>query len=112
MGGQTALNTALSLKRMGVLERYNVEMIGAKPEAIDMAEDRALFREAMDPIGLETPRSFLANATEIKDTDRKFARVRRRPACVPSSRATNSTRHSTRWRTPGTWANPTASSAT
>jgi carbamoyl-phosphate synthase large subunit len=72
MGGQTALNTALSLKRMGVLERYNVEMIGAKPAAIDMAEDRALFREAMARIGLETPRSFLANATEIKDTDRKL----------------------------------------
>lgn len=71
MGGQTALNTALSLKRMGVLDRYNVEMIGAKPAAIDMAEDRALFREAMARIGLETPRSLLANATEIKDQDRK-----------------------------------------
>jgi carbamoyl-phosphate synthase large subunit len=71
MGGQTALNTALSLKRMGVLDRYNVEMIGAKPAAIDMAEDRALFREAMARIGLETPKSLLANATEIKDTDRK-----------------------------------------
>src|SRR5690606_608615 len=62
---------ALSLKRMGVLDRYNVEMIGAKPEAIDKAEDRALFREAMAKIGLETPRSMLANATEIKDADRK-----------------------------------------
>ncbi|MEC9463309.1 MAG: carbamoyl-phosphate synthase large subunit, partial [Pseudomonadota bacterium] len=71
MGGQTALNTALSLKRMGVLDRYNVEMIGAKPAAIDMAEDRALFREAMARIGLETPKSMLANATEIKDADRK-----------------------------------------
>ncbi len=71
MGGQTALNTALSLKRMGVLDRYNVEMIGAKPAAIDMAEDRALFREAMARIGLETPRSMLANATDIKDADRK-----------------------------------------
>jgi carbamoyl-phosphate synthase large subunit len=71
MGGQTALNTALSLRRMGVLDRYNVEMIGAKPDAIDMAEDRALFREAMKRIGLETPRSMLANATEIKDLDRK-----------------------------------------
>ncbi|MNU58397.1 Carbamoyl-phosphate synthase large chain [compost metagenome] len=71
MGGQTALNTALSLKRMGVLDRYNVEMIGAKPEAIDKAEDRALFREAMAKIGLETPKSMLANATEIKDADRK-----------------------------------------
>jgi carbamoyl-phosphate synthase large subunit len=72
MGGQTALNTALSLKRMGILDRYNVEMIGAKPEAIDMAEDRALFREAMARIGLETPKSRLANATDIKDTDRKI----------------------------------------
>src|SRR5689334_10720605 len=71
MGGQTALNTALSLKRMGVLDRYNVEMIGAKPAAIDKAEDRALFREAMEKIGLETPRSMLANATDIKDADRK-----------------------------------------
>ncbi|VVT11088.1 carbamoyl-phosphate synthase large subunit [Rhizobium sp. EC-SD404] len=71
MGGQTALNTALSLKRMGTLERYNVEMIGAKPEAIDKAEDRALFREAMQKIGLETPRSLLANATAIKEEDRK-----------------------------------------
>ncbi len=71
MGGQTALNTALSLKRMGVLDRYNVEMIGAKPEAIDKAEDRALFREAMEKIGLETPKSMLANATDIKNADRK-----------------------------------------
>ncbi len=71
MGGQTALNTALSLRRMGVLERYNVEMIGANAEAIDKAEDRALFREAMAKIGLETPRSMLANATEVKNADRK-----------------------------------------
>jgi carbamoyl-phosphate synthase large subunit len=71
MGGQTALNTALSLRRMGVLDRYNVEMIGANADAIDKAEDRALFREAMAKIGLETPRSMLANATEVKDADRK-----------------------------------------
>ncbi|MDN2565482.1 carbamoyl-phosphate synthase large subunit [Aquibium sp. A9E412] len=71
MGGQTALNTALSLRRMGVLERYGVEMIGANAEAIDKAEDRALFREAMARIGLETPRSVLANATEVKEADRK-----------------------------------------
>lgn len=77
MGGQTALNTALSLKRMGVLDRYNVEMIGAKPAAIDMAEDRALFREAMARIGLETPKSLLANATEIKDQDRKVHEAQR-----------------------------------
>ncbi len=77
MGGQTALNTALSLRRMGVLERYNVEMIGAKAEAIDKAEDRALFREAMKKIGLDTPGSMFANATEIKDEDRKRHEVKR-----------------------------------
>ena len=57
MGGQTALNCALSLKKMGVLERYDVEMIGATAASIDKAEDRELFREAMTRIGLETPRS-------------------------------------------------------
>jgi carbamoyl-phosphate synthase large subunit len=71
MGGQTALNTALSLRRMGVLDRYNVEMIGADAAAIDKAEDRALFREAMKKIGLETPKSMLANATGPKDEDRR-----------------------------------------
>src|SRR6204780_1541637 len=57
MGGQTALNCALSLKRMGVLAEYDVEMIGATADAIDKAEDRERFREAMNGIGLKTPRS-------------------------------------------------------
>jgi carbamoyl-phosphate synthase large subunit len=57
MGGQTALNTALSLRKMGVLDKFNVELIGATANAIDKAEDRELFREAMKKIGLETPRS-------------------------------------------------------
>src|SRR5579875_501290 len=57
MGGQTALNCALSLKKMGVLDKLDVEMIGASAAAIDMAEDRKLFRQAMTRIGLETPRS-------------------------------------------------------
>jgi carbamoyl-phosphate synthase large subunit len=57
MGGQTALNTALSLRRMGTLETYGVEMIGATADAIDKAEDRKLFRDAMTKIGLATPRS-------------------------------------------------------
>src|SRR5450432_742511 len=57
MGGQTALNCALSLKKMGVLDKFNVKMIGATAEAIDKAEDRELFRNAMTKIGLETPRS-------------------------------------------------------
>ncbi|HEY9215180.1 MAG TPA: carbamoyl-phosphate synthase large subunit, partial [Ancylobacter sp.] len=57
MGGQTALNCALSLKKMGVLDEYDVEMIGATAHAIDKAEDRELFRDAMTKIGLDTPRS-------------------------------------------------------
>src|ERR1700742_3792143 len=71
MGGQTALNTALSLKKMGVLDKFNVKMIGATAEAIDKAEDRELFRNAMTKIGLETPRSHqiktLAQALEALD---------------------------------------------
>ena len=77
MGGQTALNTALSLQQMGVLEKYDIEMIGAKPEAIDKAEDRKLFREAMERIGLECPRSVLVNASDIKDADRKAHEAKR-----------------------------------
>ena len=57
MGGQTALNCALSLEKMGVLKQFDVEMIGASAHAIDKAEDRELFREAMTKIGLDTPRS-------------------------------------------------------
>ncbi len=62
MGGQTALNCALSLRKMGVLEKYGVEMIGATADAIDKAEDRERFREAMTKIGLDTPRSILAHS--------------------------------------------------
>jgi carbamoyl-phosphate synthase large subunit len=71
MGGQTALNCALSLEKMGVLEKFDVEMIGAKAAAIDKAEDRFLFRQAMDRIGLESPRSCLANASDVKQADRE-----------------------------------------
>src|SRR4026207_1054631 len=67
MGGQTALNTALALARDGVLEKFGVEMIGAKAEAIDKAEDRKLFREAMDRIGLESPRAAIASSPAIRD---------------------------------------------
>src|SRR6266849_4909319 len=70
MGGQTALNCALSLRRMGVLDAFGVVMIGATAEAIDKAEDRELFRQAMKRIGLETPKSSLANASDLKRTDR------------------------------------------
>ena len=57
MGGQTALNTAVALAENGTLEKYGVELIGASLEAIKKAEDRELFREAMENIGLETPLS-------------------------------------------------------
>ena len=57
MGGQTALNTALALERSGALARHGVEMIGAKADVIDKAEDRQKFRDAMDKLGLESPRS-------------------------------------------------------
>ncbi len=70
MGGQTALNTALSLRRMGVLDKFNVQMIGATADAIDKAEDREQFRDAMKKIGLDTPKSFLANASDLKQADR------------------------------------------
>ena len=60
MGGQTALNCALDLNRHGILEKYNVELIGASCEAIDKAEDRELFDEAMTSIGLETPHHAMA----------------------------------------------------
>ncbi len=61
MGGQTALNTALSLNKDGILSTLGVEMIGARAEAIDKAEDRELFAKAMAKIGLETPKSILAH---------------------------------------------------
>ena len=64
MGGQTALNTALDLHRLGVLDAFGVEMIGASREAIDTAEDRERFREAMRAIGLEVPNSQLAHSME------------------------------------------------
>ena len=64
MGGQTALNTALALHRQGTLSEFGVELIGARAEAIDKAEDRELFRESMRKIGLETPRSMMARNRE------------------------------------------------
>ncbi|HWI26813.1 MAG TPA: carbamoyl-phosphate synthase large subunit [Stellaceae bacterium] len=64
MGGQTALNTAMALARSGALERHGVELIGAKEDAIAKAEDRQLFREAMDKIGLASPKSRLVRSLE------------------------------------------------
>src|SRR5215467_407838 len=79
MGGQTALNCALSLRRQGTLDKFKVEMIGATADAIDKAEDRQLFRNAMERIGLQTPKSRLANATALKKSDRdKYLAARER----------------------------------
>jgi len=64
MGGQTGLNCALDLVREGVLKKFNVELIGASREAIDTAEDRDLFRRAMQDIGLEVPRAHIAHSAE------------------------------------------------
>ena len=64
MGGQTGLNTALSLAKHGVLKKFNVELIGAKREAIDKAEDRELFDKTMKSIGIETPRSGIAHSMQ------------------------------------------------
>ena len=64
MGGQTALNTALALDASGALKKHGVEMIGAKAEVIDKAEDRQKFRDAMDKLGLESPRSKAAHSME------------------------------------------------
>ena len=64
MGGQTALNTALALERDGTLAKWDVEMIGAKADVIDKAEDRLRFRDAMTKIGLESPRSKVAHSLD------------------------------------------------
>ncbi|SDE72474.1 carbamoyl-phosphate synthase large subunit [Rhodobacter capsulatus] len=67
MGGQTGLNTSLALADMGVLEKFGVELIGANREAIEMAEDRKLFREAMDRIGLENPKATIIAAPKLEN---------------------------------------------
>ncbi len=65
MGGQTGLNTSLALADMGVLDKFGVELIGANRKAIEMAEDRKLFREAMDRIGLENPKATIITAPKL-----------------------------------------------
>ena len=64
LGGQTALNTAMKLAASGVLEKYGVELIGAKAEVIDRAEDRLKFRDAMAEIGIESPKSAIAHSMD------------------------------------------------
>ncbi len=110
MGGQTGLNTALRLEEMGVLARHGVEMIGARRDAIEMAEDRGLFREAMERIGIENPRATIVTAPKRPDGRLDLAAgvayamealenvglpAIIRPAYTPSSSAPSRT--STRW---------------
>ncbi|MEO1265565.1 MAG: carbamoyl phosphate synthase large subunit, partial [Pseudomonadota bacterium] len=78
MGGQTALNTTLALHHSGVLQELGVEMIGAKAEAIEMAEDRDKFRAAMDRIGLENPRAAIASSPEIRGENGQVTGYNRR----------------------------------
>ena len=73
MGGQTALNCAVELGRRGIFEKYSVELIGANLEAINKAEDRSLFKKAMDKIGLEMPRGGFAYSME--DAERLVAKT-------------------------------------
>ena len=64
MGGQTALNATLELFHSGILDKYNIEIIGAKPESINKAEDRELFKECMSKIGLESAKAKIAKNLE------------------------------------------------
>lgn len=73
MGGQTGLNTALALDDQGVLEKFGVELIGANREAIEMAEDRKLFRDAMDRIGLENPKATIVTSPKMENGKRDIA---------------------------------------
>ena len=91
MGGQTGLNTSLALEEMGVLEKFGVEMIGAKREAIEMAEDRKLFREAMDRIGLENPKATIVSAPKLPNG--KYDIKGRRSAGHRRNRVCRSARH-------------------
>jgi carbamoyl-phosphate synthase large subunit len=87
MGGQTALNCALDLEQMGVLEKYGVEMIGARGDVIEKAEDREKFRAAMDAIGLENPRAAIASSPAIRDEDGKITGYDRNAGFLEAMRA-------------------------
>ena len=73
LGGQTALNTTIDAAKTGIFERYNIELIGASIDAINKAEDRELFRDAMNKIGLRIPKSgFAVNMTEVEEVSRRI----------------------------------------
>ncbi|QFT67828.1 Carbamoyl-phosphate synthase large chain [Labrenzia sp. THAF35] len=87
MGGQTALNCALDLEQMGVLEKYGVEMIGARADVIEKAEDREKFRAAMDVIGLENPRAAIASSPAIHDENGRIVGYDRNAGYLEAMRA-------------------------
>ena len=87
MGGQTALNCALDLEQMGVLEKYGVEMIGARGDVIEKAEDREKFRAAMDSIGLENPRASIASSPAIRGEDGRIKGYDRNAGYLEAMRA-------------------------
>ncbi|TYC55714.1 carbamoyl-phosphate synthase large subunit [Rhodobacterales bacterium] len=87
MGGQTALNCALDLQEMGVLEEFGVEMIGARAEVIEKAEDREKFRAAMDVIGLENPRASIASSPPIRDANGRITGYDRNSGYMEAMRA-------------------------
>ena len=90
LGGQTGLNIAIQLAEKGILDRYGVRMIGADREAIRKAEDRKLFKEAMQRIGIDLPRSGLAHSlAEARDISKRSvsrsSSVPRSPSAVPAA---------------------------
>ncbi|WP_298986524.1 carbamoyl-phosphate synthase large subunit [uncultured Roseibium sp.] len=87
MGGQTALNCALDLEEMGVLEKFGVEMIGARADVIEKAEDREKFRAAMDVIGLENPRAAIASSPAIRGEDGRITGYDRNAGYLEAMRA-------------------------
>jgi carbamoyl-phosphate synthase large subunit len=87
MGGQTALNCALQLDERGILDKFGVEMIGAKADVIDKAEDRERFREAMDKIGLENPRAVVISSPKIKDEDGRIVGYDRAAGAIKALQA-------------------------
>ncbi|POF29709.1 carbamoyl-phosphate synthase large subunit [Roseibium marinum] len=87
MGGQTALNCALDLQEMGILEKFGVEMIGARAEVIEKAEDREKFRAAMDVIGLENPRAAIASSPPIRDENGRIVGYDRNAGYLEAMRA-------------------------
>ena len=87
MGGQTALNCALDLEQMGILEKFGVEMIGARADVIEKAEDREKFRAAMDVIGLENPRAAIASSPAIHDDNGRIIGYDRNAGYLEAMRA-------------------------